>query len=95
MATFWPQVPRLVAGERPQCGHIPELYHKPALTSPRLAVRMAAVCSGSSIHYWEFMVKFHEENDLSGAFVRWQCALPRSWLRPSQSAVQAVVEPPN
>ena len=38
---------------------------------------MAAVCSACTFNYYEFMVKFHKENDLSGAFLRVHCALPR------------------
>ena len=47
------------------------------ITSSRLGVTMAAVCSASTFNYYKFMVKFHEENDLSGAFLRVHCALPR------------------
>ena len=35
------------------------------------------VCFSCIINYYEFMVKFHKENDLSGAFLRVHCALPR------------------
>ena len=48
------------------------------LTSSRVDVKMAAVCSGSGFDYLEFMVKFHDENDLSGAFLRPHSAFPRS-----------------